>query len=104
MTLFKRKPKKYKIVEFYNAEYDRVMYYIMEKFLFFWVDVNSSFYYDVHKPKKHELMGLTIIYYEKDDAVDIIRENIKLMERINRKDNPKTKTTEVSEDDFKEKS
>ena len=102
MDWFKKKPKKYKVVEFYCPEYDRLMYYIKEKWLFWWYPVDYDFYDCVHKYKKREIYGRTTIYYTKEDAVDIVRENVLLFERRNRKDNPPTKSTEFSSEDFKE--
>ncbi len=102
MGWFKKKPKKYKVVEFYCPEYDRMMYYIQEKSLFGWYPVDYDFYDRVHKYKKVAIYGRTTLYYTKEDAVDIVRENVLLVERMNRKDNPPTKSTEFSAEDFKE--
>ena len=81
MELFKKKPKQYRLKEFYCAEYDSTMYLIEEKWLWFWIRVDSDFYYGVHNHKKHELWGMSIIYYNKEDALDIIKLNRKLNER-----------------------
>jgi len=81
MNLFKKKPTQYRLKEFYCAEYDSTMYLIEEKLLWFWVRVKSDFYYDVHSTKKHELWGTNILYYNKEDALDIIKLNKELNER-----------------------
>lgn len=81
MNLFKKKPTQYRLKEFYCAEYDSTMYLIEKKFLWFWVSVDSDFYYDVHSFKKHELFGMSIIFYYKEDALDIIKLNKELNAR-----------------------
>ena len=80
----------------------REVYYIKEKYLLWWFPVDYNFYDRVHKYKKVEIYGGTTLYYTKEDAVDIVRENVLLVERRNRKDNPPTKSTEFSSEDFKE--
>lgn len=81
MNLFKKKPTQYRLKEFYCAEFDSTMYLIEKKFLWFWVRVDSDFYYDVHCSKKHELWGTNLLYYNKEDAIDIIKLNKELIER-----------------------
>ena len=81
MNLFKKKPKQDSLKEFYCAEYDSKMYLIEEKWLWFWISVESDFYYDVHCHKNHELWGMSIIYYRKEDALDIIKLNKELNAR-----------------------
>ena len=79
--MFKKKSKQYRLKEFYCAEYDHKMYLIEEKWLGFWIRVESDFYYDVHSHKNHELWGTSIIYYRKEDALDIIKLNKELNAR-----------------------
>lgn len=78
---FKKKPIQYRLKEFYCAEFDHTMYIIERKFLWFWNRVDSDFYYDVHSYKKHELWGMSIIFYYREDALDIIRLNKEFNER-----------------------
>lgn len=81
---FKKKPIQYRLKEFYCAEFDCTMYLIERKFLWFWVSVSTDFYWDVHSYKNHELWGMDIIFYNKEDALDIIRLNKEFNERKNK--------------------
>lgn len=94
---------KYRLREFYSPVYDRNMYIIEQRVSFFffhwWEEVDSDFYFDVSLNRPHETLGSKVIFYNKEHAIDIINENLKIEER--RKQKHDTKIIELAEKDLK---
>lgn len=74
---------KWRLKEFYCAEFNSIMYIIQYKKWFFWNNFKLSMFLVCHEIVAHQIIGIDIVFYLKTDAIKIVNAYKKYTDRLN---------------------